>query len=97
MRKCLLNKEKDLHKLLDKIYNIIPNDDVNKAIYKSNKERYEYQKSTFELPSKYPCIIIYDVMKYNYSDWRKKHLYNKDFYFINSVQYVTLDEFNIDA
>ena len=97
MKKCLLNKEKDLHKLLDEIYKIIPENDVNKAIYKSNEERYEYQKSTFKQPSKYPCIIIYDTIESNYSDWRKEHLYNKDYYFISRVQYVTLDEFNINA
>jgi len=93
MKKQLLETEKYLYKLLDDIYNIIPNKNINKAIYSSKKEQYEYQTSTFKSPSIYPCVMMYGTMKSNYSDYTKQHLYNKDYYFLIDVFYITLNDF----
>ena len=92
MEKVLLKSKKDLYKLLDKIYKIIPDDDVCKAIYQSKKEQYQYQLC-FELPPQYPCVIIYDTFKSNYSDWQKPHLNNKEYISIRNVLYVTKEDF----
>lgn len=93
MKRILLKSEKDLYELLDKNYNMIPDSDVCKAIYNSKEEQYKYQKMTFIQPTEYPCVMIYSTVRYNYSDRRNPHLYNKDYIFIKDAMYITKNDF----
>lgn len=93
MQKFLLSTIDDLYILLDEVYNIIPKDDVNKAVYNSKEEQYEYQLSEFKQPPSFPCVMVYDTKRYHYNNYRKPHLYNKDYHFIIGATYVTLDDF----
>lgn len=95
MKKEFLKDEQDFYDLLDDIYNIIGDDNINKATFSSKKEQYDYQifKAAVECPPIYPCVMIYDILKTNGSDYRKPNIYNKDYYFITSAHYVTLNDF----
>ena len=93
MRKQLLKNKKSLYKILDDMYNILPEHDLSKAVFKSKKEQYDYQLSGMELPSKYPCIIVYDIISFNSSDWTKPYLYNKNYFAIKDHCIITMDDF----
>ena len=92
MEKRLLNTEEDLYKVLDDVYDIIPDDDINKAIYESKEEQYEYQLSHFEKPTSYPCIMTYDVKEYHHCIYNSP-LNNKDYYFIYRESYIYPTDF----